>query len=90
MDQLIENLQAAGVDRERIDRAKKRGIAYQCLRCEERDGTKTINIKCRIEDHILRYHLSQDQQPFFCKLCGFRCMRRDQLITHVTAYGKHY
>ena len=89
MDQLIENLQAAGVDRERIDRAKKRGIAYQCLRCEERDGTKTINIKCRIEDHILRYHLSQDQQPFFCKLCGFRCMRRDQLITHVTAYGKH-
>ena len=89
MDQMIENLLVAGVDRTRIDRARRRGITYQCLRCHYKDGTKTLNIKCRIEDHIMRVHLGRDELPFYCKLCGFRCMRRDQLITHVSAYSKH-
>ena len=89
MDQMIENLLVAGVDRTRIDRARRRGITYQCLRCHYKDGTKTLNIKCRIEDHNMRVHLGRDELPFYCKLCGLSCMKRDQLITHVSAYSKH-
>ena len=89
MDQMIESLILAGVDREKIDRARRRGIAYQCLRCLNRDGTKLLNIRCRIEDHIMRVHLGRDELPYFCKLCGFRCQKRDQLISHVSGYSKH-
>ena len=89
MDQLVESLLGAGVDRAKIDRARRRGTAYQCLRCYYKDGSKTVNIRCRTEDHIMRVHLGRDEVPFACKLCSFRCMRRDQLLTHVSAYSKH-
>ena len=83
MEKLIENLLEAGVDRTRIDRARRRGIVYQCKRCLDQDGTRISNIKCRMEEHIMRVHLSRDEQPFHCKLCGFRCTKREQLHSHV-------
>lgn len=86
---MVESLIGAGVDRAKIDRARRRGTAYQCLRCHYKDGSKTINIRCRTEDHIMRVHLGRDEVPFACKLCSFRCMKRDQLLTHVSAYSKH-
>ena len=45
-----------GVEEDRIERARKRGKAYQCLRCFSRDGKRTVDIKCRIEDHIMKMH----------------------------------
>lgn len=54
MKQLIESLIAAGAERTKIEKAKLRGIAYQCLSCHYKDGFKMINIKCRREDHIMR------------------------------------
>ena len=89
MEQMIEGLLAAGVEREKIERARSRGIAYQCLRCLNHDGTKHLNIRCRVEDHIMRAHLGRDQLACYCKLCGFRCMKEEQLINHVSGYSKH-
>ena len=83
MEKLVENLMEAEVDRTRIDRARRRGMVYQCKRCLDQDGTKIYNIKCRMEEHIMRVHLNRDEQPFHCKLCGFRCTKREQLHSHV-------
>ena len=41
-----------GVEEDRIERARKRGKAYQCLRCFSREGKRTVDIKCRIEDAL--------------------------------------
>lgn len=79
MKQLIESLIAAGAERTKIEKAKRRGIAYQCHSCHYKDGFKMINIKCRREDHIMRVHMSRDELPFLCKLCGFICVEREQL-----------
>ena len=88
MEQYIETLIAAGVDRERIVRARHRGTAYQCLECEK-VGVRTINIKCRMEDHFMRKHMSEDAIPFKCRLCGFMCLRKDQILSHTTGYTRH-
>ena len=37
----------------------------------------------------MRVLMSRDGLPCNCKLCGFMCMKREQLYTHVTVYCKH-
>ncbi|MCG8077512.1 MAG: hypothetical protein JAY75_14905, partial [Candidatus Thiodiazotropha taylori] len=88
MEQFIESLVAAGLDSDKIARARKRGIAYQCLVCE-RVGARTVNIKCRLEDHFMRRHMLEEEIPFRCRLCGFMCLRRDQMLNHTTVYSRH-
>ena len=55
-----------GVEEDRIERARKRGKAYQCLKCFSREGKRTVDIKCRIEDHIMKMHLALEEVPFYC------------------------
>lgn len=43
-----------GDDVESIEKAKRRGRAYQCLHCFHKKGKKVIDVKGRLEDHILR------------------------------------
>ena len=78
-----------GVEEDRIERARKRGKAYQCLRCFSREGKRTVDIKCRIEDHIMKMHLALEEVPFYCKLCSFRCQKKEQLLQHVSGYSRH-
>ena len=78
-----------GVEGDRIERARKRGKAYQCLRCFSREGKRTVDIKCRIEDHIMKMHLALEEVPFYCKLCSFRCQKKEQLLQHVSGYSRH-
>ena len=89
MEQLIESLVMAGVDREKIERARHRGLAYQCQRCLEKDGTATIKIRCRMEDHIMHGHLGRDEWPFYCELCNFKCRKYNELIDHLTTNKRH-
>ena len=89
MEQFIESMVAAGVDRARIEKARHRGVAYQCLRCLQKDGTRTINIKCRMEDHVMRKHMAEDEIPFRCTLCGFMCLKREQIFHHIENYTRH-
>ena len=42
MEQLIESLVLGGLRKEKIDRARRQGIAYECLWCFK-DGRKTVN-----------------------------------------------
>lgn len=79
----------AAIDAEKLEKAKKRGRAYQCLRCFYREGKRFIGVKCRIEEHIMKVHLALEEVPFYCKLCLFRCQRKDQLDRHVHAHGRH-
>ena len=85
MEQMLNSVE----DPERIERAKKRGKAWQCLRCHYRDQKRWVDIKCRVEDHVMKMHLALEKVPFYCKLCLFRCQRKDQLVTHVTKYKRH-
>ena len=78
-----------GVEEDRIERARKRGKAYQCLRCFSREGKRTVDIKCRIEDHIMKMHLALEEVPFYFKLCSFRCQKKEQLLQHVSGYSRH-
>ena len=76
---------------EDIERAKKRGRAYLCTSCYHKSErqVKKIDEKGRIEDHILKTHVTPERWPFFCTLCLFRCTRREQLDHHVTSYQRH-
>ena len=85
----MENNMLEGVEEDRIERARKRGKAYQCLRCFSREGKRTVDIKCRIEDHIMKMHLALEEVPFYCKLCSFRCQKKEQLLQHVSGYSRH-
>ena len=76
---------------EDIERAKKRGRAYLCTSCYHKSErqVKKIDEKGRIEDHILKTHVTPERWPFYCTLCLFRCTRREQLNHHVTSYQRH-
>ncbi|MEW8446381.1 MAG: hypothetical protein AB2661_21050 [Candidatus Thiodiazotropha sp.] len=76
-------------DPEAITRAKHKGRAYQCMPCFHKEGKETIDVRGRVEEHILKNHVSLDEVPFYCRLCLFRCQRREQLIQHVTSYARH-
>ena len=43
----------------------------------------------RIEDHILKTHVTSGRWPNYCTLCLFPCTRREQLNHHVTNYQRH-
>ena len=72
-----------------VDKAKHRGRAYQCLRCFHQQGVSVIDVKQRIEEHIMKIHLSLDQVPFYCSLCLFRCRDRATLDDHVKNFSRH-
>ena len=74
MEKLIANMTAEGYSKEAIDRARKRGAAYQCQRCYNKDGVNVVNIKCRMEEHIVKYHMPKEEAPCRCLLCGFTCL----------------
>lgn len=65
------------------------GRAYQCLRCMGRDGKQVIGRKQRVEEHILKTHLSLDQVPYYCRLCLFRSTSKHHLLSHVAGYKPH-
>ena len=52
MEQMLISVE----DPERIGRANKRGKAWQCLRCHNRDKKRWVDIKCRVEDHVMKMH----------------------------------
>ena len=70
------------------EKAKKKGRAYRCTRCNKM-GNQVIDVKYRVADHILKYHLSLDQVPYYCTLCLFRCNEESQLLQHVSKYKRH-
>ena len=69
--------------------ARHKGRAYQCLRCCHQGGKEVIDVKARIECHIMKTHLSLDQVPFYCSLCLFRCSDKATLLEHVTKFNRH-
>ena len=74
---------------ERLEKAKRMGRAWQCLRCYHREQKRTVDRKGRIEDHIMKVHLALEEVPYYCRLCLFRCQRQEQLRSHVTAHKRH-
>ena len=68
--------------------AKHKGRAYECLHCS-RQGKTVIDVKSRVEDHILKYHLGLDQAPFYCTLCLFRSTEKKPLLEHVFRHSRH-
>ena len=89
MEKLIANMMAVGYTKEAIDRARKRGAAYQCQRCYNKDGVKVVNIKCRMEEHIVKYHMPKEEAPCRCLLCGFTCLKYDHLLNHLNVNVRH-
>ena len=85
----MESFQVGGGDVESRTKAQHRGRAYQCLHCLKKPGKRVIDIRCRLEDHIFKMHLSLSDVPFYCRLCLFRCKKREQLLSHITGYPQH-
>ena len=79
----------ANEEAEKVEKARRMGRAWQCLRCRNEEGKPTVDRKCRIEEHLMKVHLSLTEVPFYCKLCLFRCQRREQLDHHVNAHKRH-
>ncbi|XP_053402878.1 serrate RNA effector molecule homolog [Mercenaria mercenaria] len=73
---------------ERNTFAHVRGRAYRCRHCFSKGKTE-INTKQRMEDHVYKYHVPNDEQPFWCRLCLFRCRSKELLSKHVTTYTRH-
>ena len=76
-------------DRELIDRAKHRGRAYLCLACHYTKKLRYVDEHGKMEDHILRNHIEADRIPFFCSLCKFKCLKKDQFVRHLSHYARH-
>ena len=76
-------------DKELVDRAKHRGRAYLCLACHYTKKVRYIEEHGKMEDHILRHHIEADRIPFFCSLCKFKCLKKDQFVRHLSHYARH-
>ena len=76
-------------DKEAMDRARHRGRAYQCVACHFQKGERWVDELWKLEDHILRTHIEQAKIPFFCRLCRFKCVRKEQLVRHISHYARH-
>ncbi|MEW8615600.1 MAG: hypothetical protein AB2610_20785, partial [Candidatus Thiodiazotropha sp.] len=75
--------------KEAVERARKRGRAYMCVGCHTLTGERRIGEAGPMQDHVLKYHVSQDQVPFYCRLCMYRCQTRGQMEHHVRHNAKH-
>ena len=53
------------------------------------DGERRIGEAGPMQDHVLKYHVSQDQVPYYCRLCMYRCQTRGQMEHHVRHNAKH-
>ena len=79
-----------GIDeREARERARRRGRAYQCMTCHYREGRRVVDIKCRIEEHILKMHVALENVPYYCCLCLFKGQRKEQLLQHFKTCKRH-
>ena len=74
---------------EKVERARRMGRAWQCMRCLNEEGKRVVDRKSRIEKHLMKTHLSLTQVPYYCKLCLFRCQKREQLDHHVDVHKRH-
>ena len=75
--------------KEAVERARKRGRAYMCVGCHTLTGERRIGEAGPMQDHVLKYHVSQDQVPYYCRLCMYRCQTRGQMEHHVRHNAKH-
>ena len=75
--------------KEAVERARKRGRAYMCVGCHTLTGERRIGEAGPMQDHVLKYHVSQDQVPYYCRLCTYRCQTRGQMEHHVRHNAKH-
>ena len=48
-----------------------------------------VEAKYRVYNHFLKNHIGLDDVPFNCKLCQFRCFRKEELDNHVTGFPRH-
>ena len=71
-----------------MDKANHRGRAYRCRHCQKKGKTE-INTKQRLEDHIFKYHVPNDEQPYWCRLCLFRSRSKEGLMQHVNTFARH-
>ena len=76
-------------DKEAMDRARHRGRAYQCVACHFQKGERLVDELGKLEHHILRTHTEQARIPFFCRLYRFKCMRKEQPVSHTSHYARH-
>ena len=76
-------------DAEKVERARRMGRAWQCMRCLNEEGKRVVDRKSRIEEHLMKTHLPLTQVPYYCKLCLFRCQKREQLDHHVEVHKRH-
>ena len=72
-----------------VERVRKRGRAYMCVGCHILKGERSIGEASTMQDHVLKYHVSQDQVPYYCRLCMYRCQTRGQMEHHVRQNAKH-
>ena len=86
---VMEGKRVGGGDVDELQKAKRRGRVYMCLHCFHKLRRRVVDVRGRIEDHILREHRTYEEVPFYCSLCYFRCMKREQLVNHITAYKRH-
>lgn len=56
---------------------------YKCRVCGKRDR------KQRLVGHLLKTHVRLDQVPYYCNLCNFRCLAKEELVNHITNYKRH-
>ena len=61
---------------------------YYCVHCQNQ-GKKYHEARYRVVGHILKHHLPLDRAPFYCTLCMFRSLTKDQLVKHVAQYKRH-
>ncbi|KAH3742449.1 hypothetical protein DPMN_049192 [Dreissena polymorpha] len=69
--------------------SSQRRRAYQCLKCYHRMDKVYIEAKYRVYSHFLKEHMSLDQAPYYCRLCLFRCFKREELEKHVHSFRRH-
>ena len=71
-----------------MEAQQRRGRLYACIHCSDSKVTYVAE-RYRVADHIQKHHLALDQAAFYCNLCMFRCLTRDQLEKHLTNYKRH-
>lgn len=76
-------------DQETVNRARHRGRAYICLACLYQKKERVVDEHAKMEDHILRNHIEMARIPFFCQLCKFKCLKREQYERHISHYCRH-
>ena len=69
-----------------VNYVNSRGHAYRCRHCTTKEYVGDLGLA---RSHFYKHHVTLEENPFYCVLCGLRCEGQKKLENHIRGYAPH-